>query len=419
MTTACEKTVAALKEKLIEQDEFIQKIASATLVPAVVIEKTKDAMLVAAGSRMLQTFPLKGADVGSTVMIHPETHQPVKLSPFKTRLGSPCTVEGVMPDGRIEVLAHGDKRIVVRSSALKNVAIEPGSTALLDDGDMVLMELVAPPKAETTNHTRVQWSQIGGNERAKRELREAVEMIRGDSSIFSAYGAKAPKGVLLYGPPGCGKTMLGKAVATELGSDAFIYVKAPELLNMYVGATEERIRSLFRSARDHKQRTGQTAVIFIDEADAILQERSASAYGGNMEKTIVPSFLTEMDGISESAAMVILATNRPDTLDPAIIRDGRIDARILIDRPGQKEVNDIFQINLSGLPTSGCDMHGIAEHATEVIFTTPTLKSRVSGAMVAAVVERAKRAAVRRDIALGKVTGITMVDITTALNEGE
>jgi len=414
----CEQTVAMLKEKLVEQDQFIQKISSAPLIPAVVIEKAKAGMLVAAGPRLVMAHNFAGADVGSTVMIHPETHQALSLSPFKNKLGSPCVVEGVMPDGRIEVLASGDKRIVVKAAALKNVKIEPGSTALLDDSGFVLMELVSPPKIEVSRHTHVHWDQIGGNDRAKRELREAVDMIRGDSSIFAAYGAKAPKGVLLYGPPGCGKTMLGKAVATELGSDAFMYVKAPELLNMYVGATEERIRSLFRSARDHKARTGQTAVIFIDEADAILQERGTGR-SGDMEKTIVPSFLTEMDGISESAAMVILATNRPDTLDSAVIRDGRIDARILIDRPGPKEVTDIFRINLNGMPTHDCMVEDLAAQSTDLLFNTPSMKARISGAMVAGVVERAKRAAVRRDIAMGKVSGITMVDITTAITEGE
>lgn len=417
MSTTCEQTVQMLKEKLIEQDEFIQKVQAAALVPGVVIDKAKDKLLIAVANRTVQANAVKGVDVGSQVMMHPETAQIVSLSQFNRHIGVPCTIEGLLPDGRLEVLHGGEKRVIMASPAIDAAKLEPGATGLLDSSGSVLVDLVSAPKVENAAHTNVQWDQIGGNERAKQELKEAVTMIQGDSKLFAAYGLKAPKGVLLYGPPGCGKTMLGKAVATELGTNAFIYVKAPELLNQYVGATEERIRSLFRSAREHKQRTGQTAVIFVDEADAILQERGTGV-SSDMEKTIVPSFLTEMDGLSESAAMVILATNRPDTLDPAVIREGRIDARILIDRPGEEQVAEIFRIGLKGLPLLQCSVDEVAGRFTEALFGTPELKSRVSGAMVATMIERAKRVAVRRDITKGKVTGITIEDIITAIQEG-
>ncbi len=408
-----------LREHVDAQDRFIKNITEGVTIPGTIVAKNPTHTLVSVtGHGIYQAYGFKGAGIGTRVMLHPETRQIVALLPFNINFGAPCVVEGILPGNRIEVTFGGEKRVVVISDSFKGAAPAVGSTGLLDESGSVFMEVVAPPKAVIESFTKVKWDEIGGNDRAKRELQEAVTMIRGTAPVFGAYKAKAPKGVLLYGPPGCGKTMLGKAAATELGSEGFIYVKAPELLNRYVGASEERIRSLFNVAREHRQRTGQTAIIFIDEADAILGTRGTGR-SSDMEKTIVPSFLTEMDGISESAAMVILATNRPDTIDPAIVREGRIDARILIDRPSVEDFTSIVQGYLKGIPVSGTTTKNLAMLAAVKVFETAHLRERVSGAMAATIVERAKREAIRRDVASKCVTGVTQADMTAAILEME
>lgn len=217
----------------------------------------------------------------------------------------------------------------------------------------------------------------------------------------------------------CGKTMLGKAAATAhaevhgaKGAGAFFYVKGPELLNMYVGNTERQIRELFQRARLHKKKNGYPAVIFIDEADAILGKRGSRE--GFMSSTVVPQFLAEMDGVVESGALVLLSTNRADVLDPAIVRDGRIDRRIRITRPGKEDAKDILSKYLRDLPLSmGVD--SAAEVAADSVYDEElrlytvqrkmggaarhlTLGHITSGAILAGVVDRATSLAIRREL---------------------
>ncbi len=409
-----------LRQVVAEQDEFLKSLSEAAAIPGVVLAIEGGAMLVSSGGKMVQTNRYSRASVGATVLLNPESHQPVALSPFNFRVGSPCVIELMMPDGRVGVTRSGERRVVVISDRLPREKLEVGATGLLDESGHVMLEIMETPKVATTSEfSPVTWSQIGGNERAKRELMEAVMLIQGGSEIFLTYQAKAPKGILLSRPPGCGKTMMGRAVATELGSEGFVYIKAPELLNMYVGATEERIRGLFRSAREYRQRTGKIGVIFLDEADALLQRRG-TGLSSDVDKTIVPTFLTEMDGLAESGAMMILATNRPETLDPAVVREGRIDSHVVVDRPQPPEVVEMLTIYLDGLPLADCDIETAALQTCEAIFTHQHTRSRVSGALAATVVERAKRGAIRRDIAakVAAPSGITLADLSVAVMEG-
>lgn len=255
--------------------------------------------------------------------------------------------------------------------------------------------------------------------------------------------ARTAQHVLLYGSPGCGKSLLGKAVATALAAihgasaaGAFFYVKGPELLNMYVGNTEQNIRNMFMAARRHKKTHGFPALIFIDEADAILGKRSSGVggVGAAMSNTVVPAFLAEMDGLQDSGALVLLATNRPDTLDPAIVRDGRIDRRIRVARPSQSDARDILlkhfakaplamphedaaHLAAAGLYDKALVLYRVRKHSSVGHGAAVTLGHMVSGAMLAGVVGRATSIAMQREIDGGGEEGVTAHDIHAAVKQ--
>lgn len=289
--------------------------------------------------------------------------------------------------------------------------------------------------------TNVSWNDIGGLTEAKRQMIEIVELPHQHPDLFKGYGKKPVKGVLLYGPPGCGKTMLGKATATSLAktyngkgaATGFLYVKAPEILERWVGVAEATIRQIFSSARAHKIEHGFPAVIFIDEIDAIAGKRG-SGISSDMERTIVPTLLTEMDGLEESGALVILATNRSDTLDGAIVRDGRIDRKILIPRPDAAGTAEIFNLNLKKVPLcNGHTREELAKVGSDELFAPSrilyrvktkdgtrgfTLGHIVNGGMVAGVVDQATSIALARDLNEKNTTagGLRREDIVAAVN---
>jgi proteasome-associated ATPase len=248
--------------------------------------------------------------------------------------------------------------------------------------------------------------------------------------LFAQYGKRMVKGVLLVGPPGTGKTLLGKAAATSVAKahgktdgGGFIYIKGPELLNAYIGRSEEAVRGLFIAARDYKERYGIPVVIFMDEADSLLGARDRGV-NVSVNATVVPQFLAEMDGLDDHAAIFILATNKPELLDPAVVREGRVDRKVRVDRPRREDAAAIFEIHLRGRPLIG---EGHIETGVEELYSDKypihprfdgtaghvMLRDFVSGAMINNIIEQASTAAVMRDIA-GKrmhAGGITVKDI--------
>lgn len=287
-------------------------------------------------------------------------------------------------------------------------------TMTLDgSGPFVVGPPAEPPKPRTTG---VSWDDIVGLEDAKEALREALVYPHTHAELYATYGFKPPRGVLLYGPPGCGKTLLGKAAATAMGADldrpdgGYQYVKGPALSDKYIGECARKIRSLFAKAKTYAQRTKKPGVIFLDEADSILGARGQAW----TDPESVPTFLSEMDGLDgASNAFVILGTNRQGVLDPAITRDGRVDRRIEVPRPGREGVASIVRAAIGKAPLHNCSPEEAAEHVASLVFGSElvvrelgTIEGKViaihlhhciSGAASVGIVHRAISYALARD----------------------
>ena len=389
----------------------------------------------------MQNMPIQPGcpvKVGQVVQIGTQSGQMRPSQPGDSiAVGQPATVVQVL-DNILEVSAEGATQFVHRGAPAD---IQLGDRVLLDRSGTVVLKHLGPPATpvSTSRPETVHWSDIGGLEEAKQTLIEAVELPHRYPEMYRAYGKRPTKGVLLYGPPGCGKTMLGKAVAGSLqdthgpSDSAFIYVKGPELLDPYVGVTEQKIRLLFQQARQHQAKHGYPAVLFLDEADALLGKRGGNGLQHHMSGTVVPQFLTEMDGLDTSAALVILATNRQDILDPAVVREGRIDQKVCVTRPNQDATQQILLNLLVNVPIhDGVSADELADMGGRELFSKErqfyrihtqrevipfTLSNLLNGAMVANVVDRASQLALRRDLTAGAMswTGINLPDIRQAV----
>jgi proteasome-associated ATPase len=344
--------------------------------------------------------------------------------------GKVGTVRAVHPTFCIVAVEATDIIVNVK----KGLEIEEGDRVLLDPDSRIIKAKLPNDTARVKTIPNTTWDDIGGLEGVKDMMREIVEDPFTFAALYKHYNKKPPKGVLLFGPPGCGKTMVGRAVANALAKgnkENFKYVKGPEILNPFVGVSEQNIRQMFSEAKRFKAKHGVPLVIFIDEAEAILSKRG-TGISSDMDKTIVPMFLAEMDGLEESGALVILATNRADRLDPAVVRDGRVDRKIEIPRPNFDETRAIFSIYLNHVPTSA-PAEVLAEGCTQMIFEETrvlyelqtkdhgrvdfTLQHIVSGSMVANVVDRATSYAIKRDKKSKTKSGVEMKDLECSIND--
>lgn len=381
----------------------------------------------------------KKIDVGSCVRVQVDSLAILELLDGSDVTGDVATVRNEGTSGECEVDYHGNVR-VVRYGGKK--APEAGDRVMVDATcNVVIRNLGADlSKFSFQGSTGISWDDIGGLHDAKADMQEAIELPSMYPELYRSYGKKPVRGVMLYGPAGCGKTLLAKAAATSMskthGASAsltgFIYVKGPELLDKFVGQTEAQIRSLFARGREHFRKHGYPAVLFIDEADAILGKRGARLNMGT-ETTVVPQFLSEMDGLNESGCIVLLATNRPDTLDPAVTRDGRIDRKVKVTRPTRDGAEEVFKLHLRGKPlTEKAEV--FACRAADMIFDPKyelyevvlkdkstksfTLGNLVNGAMIAGMIDNASTAAMRRDIKSGgKARGIALADFQHAVDK--
>src|SRR5581483_3770834 len=280
--------------------------------------------------------------------------------------GPVTKVNEVIGPDRLRVgTEHGMQSIVLQRGAdLLKETLKAGDEVRVDPNYRIAVEMLTRPHSQDyylDNVPELPWEKVGGQDEALRAIKDAIELPLLHADLFAKFQHSTPKGFLLYGPPGCGKTLIGKATAYNLTQklqeqtgekmhEYFMHIKGPEILNMWVGESERMVREIFQTARE-KRREGFLPFLFIDEAESILGTRRASRYS-NILSTLVPMFCTEMDGIdSLNEVVIILASNRADLIDPAILRPGRIDRKIKVNRPTRDGSADIYKIYLTpGLP---------------------------------------------------------------------
>ncbi|MFD4759116.1 proteasome ATPase [Streptomyces sp. NPDC058439] len=310
------------------------------------------------------------------------------------RAGDIVTLKEVLEDGeRALVIGHTDEERVVRlAEPLLDATIRPGDALLLEPRSGYVYEVV--PKSEVEELVLeevpdIDYSKIGGLGDQIELIRDAVELPYLHPDLFKEHELRPPKGILLYGPPGCGKTLIAKAVANSLakkvaevtgqpaGKSYFLNIKGPELLNKYVGETERHIRLVFQRARE-KASEGTPVIVFFDEMESLFRTRG-SGVSSDVENTIVPQLLAEIDGVEGLENVIVIgASNREDMIDPAILRPGRLDVKIKIERPDAEAAKDIFAKYLTpSLPLHADDL---AEHTGS--------KEAATHAMIQSVVER-------------------------------
>ncbi|WP_439812498.1 proteasome ATPase [Streptomyces sp. P9-2] len=322
---------------------------------------------------------------GQEVMLN-EALNVVEAMKFE-RVGEIVTLKEILEDGeRALVLGHTDEERVVRlAEPLLDVTIRAGDALLLEPRSGYVYEVV--PKSEVEELVLeevpdIGYEQIGGLGNQIEAIRDAVELPYLYPDLFKEHELRPPKGVLLYGPPGCGKTLIAKAVANSLakkvaevtgvaaGKSFFLNIKGPELLNKYVGETERQIRLVFQRARE-KASEGTPVIVFFDEMESLFRTRG-SGVSSDVENTIVPQLLAEIDGVEGLQNVVVIgASNREDMIDPAILRPGRLDVKIKIERPDAEAAKDIFGKYLTErLPLHADDL---AEHGGDKAMTVQSM----------------------------------------------
>ena len=354
--------------------------------------------------------------------------------------GEAVTLDEVLGARRALVTTGGGaSRVLALAEGLDPAALKPGDTLVADlraDLATALVERTGVEQLVIAEAPDVSWADIGGLGPQIDRIRDAIELPFAHPGLYRGYGLRAPKGVLLYGPPGCGKTLIAKAVATSLADSAggrpaaFLNIKGPELLSKFVGETERQIRAIFVQARKAAAED-RPVVVFFDEMEALLRARGTGV-SSDVETMIVPQVLSEIDGVESLRNVIVIgASNREDMIDPAILRPGRLDVKIRIDRPDAEAAADILAKHLRAnlpldpgeLADAGGDREAAAaamrRAAVDALYArTPAtavlevvcasgaretlhLADLVSGAMLAAVVARAKTAAIKDEIAGG------------------
>ena len=460
------QTIAQTREQIATLRHEVEKLTQPPAIYGTFIEFNDDGTvdIFAQGRKMrVSVTPDIGrgqVQRGDEVILN-ETFAVIGYRPTDGQ-GEVVTVKEVIDERRVLVYGRSDdERVVELAESLRDTKLRSGDALLLDPRSNLLTEKLVRQEAEELVLEEVPditYADVGGLDRQIEAITDAVELPYLHRSLFHDYELPAPKGILLYGPPGCGKTLIAKAVANSLSQKVaeltgnrnvrsyFLNIKGPELLNKYVGETERQIRVVFQRARE-KAEEGVPVIVFFDEMDSLFRTRG-TGISSDMESTIVPQLLAEIDGVESLRDVIVIgATNREDLIDPAILRPGRLDVKIKIERPDEEGATSIFQRYLTPeLPISAqavTDLGGgdVAKAVQAMIEETVRamylvdddnrflevtyqggdkeilyFKDFASGAMIENIVRRAKKLAVKREIA-GRGRGLELDDLLASIRQ--
>jgi proteasome-associated ATPase len=450
--------IAALRE---EVEKLTQPPSAYGTVAAINDDDTVD---VYSGGRKMRVAVLpdvaKDLRRGAEVVLNESLN--VVLARGTELTGEVVTIKEVMEDGRALIVGRADEeRVCDMVEELASEKVRSGDSVLMDPRSGLLLEKLPRPEVEELVLEEVpdiSYGDVGGLDDQIEQIADAVELPFLHQELFAEHRLPAPKGILLYGPPGCGKTLIAKAVANSLAKKVadvsgdkaarsyFLNIKGPELLNKYVGETERQIRLVFQRARE-KSEEGWPVIVFFDEMDSMFRTRG-TGISSDMESTIVPQLLAEIDGVETLKNVIVIgASNREDLIDPAILRPGRLDVKIKIERPNETAAAQIFGryltadlpiapdeiANLGGGDPDKCVRVMIEETVSEMYradeqnqFLEVTyqngdkelmyFKDFSSGAMIENIVRRAKKLAIKRFIG-GGPKGIRTEDLIASIHQ--
>ena len=458
------RTLAETREQLAALKEEVEKLTAPPATYGVYLSPNEDGTVnVLAQGRKAKvnthsSIVVAALRAGQEVVLNEALHV-IDVAGYEIQGEVVIVKERLGEDRALVTVRADDDRVGVIADPLRAVPLKVGDHVLMDGKSGYLLEKLPKSDVEDLSLEEVPdiaYADIGGLGPQIEAIKDAVELPYLYAEYYREHRLAPPKGVLLYGPPGCGKTMIAKAVAANLAEQIslkrgekikgfFLNVKGPELLNKYVGETERKIREIFVKARE-KANEDVPVVIFFDEMDALFRTRG-TGISSDMESTIVPQLLAEIDGVEGLKNVIVIgASNRQDLIDPAILRPGRLDVKIKIERPDQAAAGDIFAKYLTAeLPIAAAELEtagGVAAVAVTQMIATAVeamfgltdanrllevtyangenemlyFKDFASGAMIESIVRRAKKLALKRYIERAE-KGLTADDLVAAVRE--